>query len=314
MHKFKLKYKVEEGEDPKVTLKKEWDEDHTIRYSGSRIKKLISQDNVNKLIEIDGNYKYKNMPSYIYEIYSMINEIKPELDYFSWGNKEQRVISKDLMKRQTQMKIQSGDKFEQGIIELAKDYDVFEKLGYDDFKIDKNPYYSEEDDRLVANIDGYLGKDINHIDYILEVKNTDQSITSKRPGKGVIDTYTNQIKVLQDVDIDTMLRRYISQMIFYNYFFNVKKGSVFLLQFKGWKLVAIEVKRNKEVEGMIINYLKEVSKVLDNPELLDLENMHTTMDEIPEVSDWFDKIEYNVIDHKYHFNTLDKYKEIYENK
>ncbi len=93
-----------------------------------------------------------------------------------------------------------GTYFENNIIEMAIDDKVIPKA-----EIDKRTFQSLINKRFTANIDGFIGKDIDNIDSIVEVKYS----TTK--------------------DLNTLIQRYIYQMLFYMWFFNVKNGCYFLV-------------------------------------------------------------------------------------
>ncbi len=72
--------------------------------------------------------------------------------------------------------------------------------------VDKRSFQNIEQPRFTANIDGFVGKDINNIDELIEVKFTTSA------------------------DLKEVQRRYIWQIRFYLWFFNVKKGCNFLVE------------------------------------------------------------------------------------
>lgn len=99
----------------------------------------------------------------------------------------------------TKAVMQRGTYFEDGIVNMAND-----TLDIPHINIDKRTFQGENN-VYTANIDGYIGRDINDIDDIVEVK------------------YTSTTK------LNNLLQRYIYQIMFYMWFFNVKKGTQFLI-------------------------------------------------------------------------------------
>ncbi len=95
-----------------------------------------------------------------------------------------------------------GTYFEDGIINMAND--KIDGIDLDNIKIDKRTFQGENT-VYTANIDGFTGKDIDNIDDIVEVK---------------YSSTTN---------LNTLLQRYVYQIMFYMWFFNVKKGAHFLV-------------------------------------------------------------------------------------
>ncbi len=92
-----------------------------------------------------------------------------------------------------------GTYFEDSIIRMGVDDKLIPET-----KIDKRTFQSTINDRFTANIDGLIGEDINNVKNIVEVKYT----TTK--------------------DKTDLIQRYIYQMMFYMWFFNVKEGCYFL--------------------------------------------------------------------------------------
>ncbi len=139
-----------------------------------------------------------------------------------------------------------GTYFEDSIIRMGVDDKLIPET-----KIDKRTFQSTINKRFTANIDGLIGEDINNVINIVEVKYS----TTK--------------------NLNTLIQRYIYQMLFYMYFFNVEEGCYFLVyqesiekvtfNFKGRtflldkgfpRLLVEHIKRDKKEE-------KEMLKRLD---------------------------------------------------
>ncbi len=100
----------------------------------------------------------------------------------------------------TKAVMKRGTYFEDTIIRMGVDDERIPET-----KIDKRTFRSTINKNFTANIDGLVGKDINNIDDIVEVKYS-----------------TTQ-------NINALIQRYIYQMIFYMWFFDVKGGCYFLV-------------------------------------------------------------------------------------
>ena len=111
-----------------------------------------------------------------------------------------------------------------------------------DTKVDKNTYQSTIYDLRTANIDAYIGKDINNVEWIVEIKNTTEE------------------------NIKALLERYVPQLLYYVWFFNAKKGGIFIFRINGWKLVKVELKLEdyqNYIEG-IMTFIEQFEDCLIN--------------------------------------------------
>lgn len=97
---------------------------------------------------------------------------------------------------------------------------------YGEIKTDKRSFQLSADPRYTGNIDGYVGKDIGHVDIIFENKNV-QSKT-KLPNRQ---------------DVLEQITKYEIQVRYYMWFFNAKKG-ILNLFFNGCTLVQEEIQRD----------------------------------------------------------------------
>lgn len=107
---------------------------------------------------------------------------------------------------------------------IIKAYEEFHNL---EVKTTKETFQSESDEFLTANIDGYIGEDINNIDYIVEVKNT---------------------KVQ---NVDELIARYLPQLDYYMMFFNVNIGGKFFFFTDGWDTKLVTIERSLEREASL---------------------------------------------------------------
>lgn len=126
----------------------------------------------------------------------------------------------DLSKTKAQKFLQAGTYMEEHIIEMAK-------LSFDDLKdikVTKETFASEEDDYFTANIDGYIGNDINNVDYIIEIKNT---------------TCTSDTELLE---------RYEKQIRYYSAMFNAEYGAYLVAFINGNELRKLFIERDREKE------------------------------------------------------------------
>ena len=107
-----------------------------------------------------------------------------------------------------------------------------------DIKIDKSTFESTNDEWFTANIDGYIGKDINNVEEIIEVKNTTVEDNAK-----LLDSYKYQIA-------------------YYMWFFNAKRAKLIALR-NGFELVVINVDRNETFEKQMLEKLEEFKMNVD---------------------------------------------------
>lgn len=130
----------------------------------------------------------------------------------------------DLSKTKVAERLEMGNIMEPIIVERAKDI-----FGLD-IKVDKDTFESTDDEWFTANIDGYIGTDINNISEIIEIKNT---------------TETNNEKLVS---------RYRLQIAYYMWFFNAKSAKLIALK-NGHELEAIHIARDEEFELEMLNKL-----------------------------------------------------------
>lgn len=125
-------------------------------------------------------------------------------------------------------KMWMGNFQEDNIIKMA-----MVKYGLD-IKIDKDTFQSDDYPLRTANIDGYIGTDINNIDYIIECKNTTTE------------------------NVAELVERYKYQLKYYTSFFNAKKGGIFLFLVNGWQLIKYELPANiqdmEEIENILLDF------------------------------------------------------------
>lgn len=126
----------------------------------------------------------------------------------------------DLSKTKAQKFLQAGTYMEEHIVEMAK-------LSFDDLKdikVTKETFVEEGDGYYTANIDGYIGNDINNVDYIIEIKNT---------------TCTSDTELLE---------RYETQIRYYSSLFGAEKGAYLIAFVNGNELRKIFIERDLDKE------------------------------------------------------------------
>ena len=127
-------------------------------------------------------------------------------------------------------------------IERSKPDNQFYEKSYEVFKeaqFDKTTFQSTNFLNRTANIDGYIGKSIDDMDYIIEVKNSVR-------------------------EIEDLFKTYQWQIRYYMWFFNVKKGA-YLLYFKsGCKLEKYYIKRDMEIETFMLDKIAEIEENIKN--------------------------------------------------
>lgn len=145
--------------------------------------------------------------------------VNDEINIFDefMGTKEPIDLSKV---EKIQERLEMGNFMEPVIIQRAK-----EKLEqFKDIKITKETYELEDDDFFTANIDGYIGEDINNVDAIIEIKNTTVE------------------------DMSVLIDRYKHQIRYYSKLFDAKDGAYLIALVNGHRLEVVHFPRNKELE------------------------------------------------------------------
>lgn len=135
----------------------------------------------------------------------------------------------DLSKTRAQKYLQAGTYMEGHILEMTK-------LSFDDLKdikVTKETYEYADDTYLTANIDGFIGEDINNVDYIIEIKNT---------------TCTSDTELLE---------RYEKQIRYYSNLFDAKEGAYLIAFVNGNELRKIFIARDETKELEIINAISD---------------------------------------------------------
>lgn len=109
-----------------------------------------------------------------------------------------------------------------------------------DIKTTKETFVDANDDWYTANIDGYIGEDINNIDYIIEIKNT-----TEESNEGILAKYEGQV-------------RYYSKIM------DAKKGAFLIALVRGHDLRIIPLMRDEELETKMFD---EIESFRQNVEL-----------------------------------------------
>lgn len=145
--------------------------------------------------------------------------------YNLWMEKTGQAEAIDLSKTGAKEALEMGNIMEDVILNRA-----IEVHGWD-IKVDKDTFESNVNPWFTANIDGYIGADINNVETIIEIKNT----TCDDPNE--------------------LLNRYYLQVAYYMWFFNAKDAKLVYLV-NGQKLKFIPIIRDMEFEKEMIATLE----------------------------------------------------------